>query len=248
MTERINEAFVDEQVAALQDEYRSVDVVETTMDVPADDFDECVTHAHEGYVGGAYAWVSRRPAQAGYPSETYAGGEIEREQALLVLPRGEREWGIPGDGVERDESFERAARRETLEETGVGCEITALWLLDRKTWRSTDPDDDRETISLHAFFDANYVGGSITVQPGEVDGAAWFANAPAALMEEAEFARIRSSDVNTVHGHGQSSSSSTNVTACSTVRSNHGGSVKNQWSPGGVFSSTSTPSQARTSR
>ncbi|MFC6954455.1 NUDIX hydrolase [Halorubellus litoreus] len=184
MSERINEGFVDKRTGALQERYGAVDVVESTMEVPAAKFDECVANARDGYVGGAYAWVSREPEQAGYPSESYVGDGIEREQALLVLPRGDDEWGIPGGGVEDDESFERAARRETLEETGVGCEISGLWLLDRKTWQSTDPDEDRETVSLHAFFDADYVGGSITVQPGEVDGAAWFAEPPAALMEE----------------------------------------------------------------
>jgi hypothetical protein len=73
-----------------------------------------------------------------------------------------------------------------LEETGVGCEVTDLWHLVRRTWRSTDPDDDRESVTLQAFFDAEYVGVSIAVQHGEVDGAVWFAESPGNLMSKTE--------------------------------------------------------------
>lgn len=186
MAERINEPFVDDQAVALQDRYGEVEVGADVVEVPADEFDEYVANARGGYVGGAHACVTRTSDQAGYPSESYAGPDVEREQALLILPRGSEAWGLPGGGVEDGESFERAVRREVLEETGVGCEVTGLWALVRRTWRSSDPDDHRETVTLHAFFDAEYVGGSITVQPGEVDGAAWFAERPGSLMEQTE--------------------------------------------------------------
>lgn len=186
MVERVNEGFVEDRIRTLQDRYGEVDVVEDAVAVPAADFDSYLENAREGYVGGAYAWVTRHPEEAGYPSESYDGGVVDSEQALLILPRGQSEWGLPGGGVESDESFERAARREVLEEAGVGCEITGLWRLKRNTWRSDDPGDDRESVSLHVFFDADYVGGSINVQAGEIDGAVWFAEQPEPLMDETE--------------------------------------------------------------
>jgi 8-oxo-dGTP pyrophosphatase MutT (NUDIX family) len=186
VTAVINEGFVGDAIGTLQSRYRPVEVEQTTIDVPASDFDEYVENARDGYVGGAYAWVMRRQEEAGYPSESYDGGVVDGEQALLILPRGRTEWGLPGGGVENDETYERAVRREVLEETGVGCEVTGLWHLHRRRWQSEDPADDRETDTLYPFFDADYVGGSISVQAGEVDGAAWFAEPPSPLMDATE--------------------------------------------------------------
>jgi hypothetical protein len=36
------------------------------------------------------------------------------------------------------------------------------------------------------FFDARYTGGVVAVQAGEVNGAAWFAEAPRAVDEQVE--------------------------------------------------------------
>ena len=181
----INEALVREQRQRLQGEYGEVPVEEGTVEVPAEEFPAYVENAREGYVGSAYAWVVRRPEQAGERSETYAGDEETRERALMILPRGESEWGVPGGGLEGDESFEQAARREVREEAGVDCEITGLWHIEHLEWRSEDPDDERVTHTLHVFFDADYTGGQIATQEAEVNGAAWFAEPPARLDEKA---------------------------------------------------------------
>lgn len=180
----INEPFVEMQKDRLQAEYRDVSVEHGTVEVPPAEFPEYVQNAHDGYVGSAYAWVVRQSEQAGERSESYAGAEENRERALMILPRGESEWGVPGGGLEGEESFEAAAHREVREETGVDCEITGLWHLNHLRWRSEDRDDDRVTHTLHVFFDADYVTGQITVQEAEVNGAAWFAEPPARLMDD----------------------------------------------------------------
>ena len=181
----INETFVREQRRRLQDEYGEVPVDEGTVEVPAAEFPEYVDNARDGYVGSAYGWVVRRPEQAGERSETYAGDEETRERALMILPRGESAWGVPGGGLEGDESFEQAARREVREEAGVDCEITGLWYIEHLEWRSENPDDERVSHTLHVFFDADYASGQIATQEAEVNGAAWFAESPARLDDYA---------------------------------------------------------------
>lgn len=175
-----------ERVASLieeyQEAYRPVTVERQTVELPAETWTERLEHAREGHDGGAYAWVVRAPADVAPPSETYAGDDVDRHRALMILSRGADEWGLPGGGREGDESFEDAAIREVREETGIDCEITGLWHLRHVVWTSDDDGDDRRTHSFHPFFEARYVDGSISVQPGEVAGAAWFARPPERML------------------------------------------------------------------
>src|ERR1039458_8281976 len=47
--------------------------------------------------------------------------------ALLLIRRSDNDnWALPGGAIDLGESMTRAAVRETLEETGVDCEITGL--------------------------------------------------------------------------------------------------------------------------
>jgi ADP-ribose pyrophosphatase YjhB (NUDIX family) len=52
---------------------------------------------------------------------TNDAGEI-----LLIHRTDNDNWALPGGGVDIGESLPQAAIRETLEETGVNCEITGL--------------------------------------------------------------------------------------------------------------------------
>lgn len=169
-------AAANRRLTALQERYGDVPVEDQRTVLPAEEFS---TDVYEGgYVGGAYAWVVRTPADASDVSETYFGEPGDSERVLFHLPRGSHEWGLPGGGLEGDETFEAAAVREVGEETGVECEVTDLWLLRRVEWTADDESDDRTTYSVHAFFDARYTGGHISIQPGEANGAAWFAELP----------------------------------------------------------------------
>jgi len=162
----------------LQDRYGTVSVERAKRALPPAEFETALEHARAGYDGGADAWVVRAPADAQPPSETTTADWDDRHRALMILPRDEDEWGLPGGGREGEETFEGAAVREVREEAGVDCEVVDLWHLRRIVWTAADEDDDRTTHSLHPFCDARYVGGSIAIQPGEVNGAAWFAEPP----------------------------------------------------------------------
>jgi 8-oxo-dGTP pyrophosphatase MutT (NUDIX family) len=45
---------------------------------------------------------------------------------LLICRTDNGTWALPGGAIELDESVRQAAIRETLEETGIDCEITGL--------------------------------------------------------------------------------------------------------------------------
>lgn len=171
-----NLTTVNNYLEALQESYSEVPVEDHQKVVPTDEFDELVDQ--NDYIGGAYAWVVRDPTDAASVSESFRYEPGTSRRVLFYLPRASDTWGLPGGGQEGAESFAEAAVREVREETGVQCEVTGLWLLRRLEWVSEETDDDRSTYSIQVFFDARYTGGTITIQPGEANGAAWFANLP----------------------------------------------------------------------
>lgn len=177
MTDTLNDSVVRQRTDALRERYGDIPIERETETVPADDWPEMVDNAREGYVGGAYAWVVRDSEDAAALSPSHANPSDDRERVLMILPRGVADWGLPGGGLEGDESFEDTVRREVREETSVECSVTDCWLLRQITWKSAG-DDDRRTRSLHAFFDARYDSGRIAIQSGELNGAAWFAQFP----------------------------------------------------------------------
>ncbi len=87
-------------------------------------------------------------------------------QILLVRPRFAPGWVFPGGGVGRGESFEAAARRELVEESGHygGGELTLFGLYVRRF----------AGVSNHiALF--RLEGGEIAFRPGfEIAEAGWF--------------------------------------------------------------------------
>jgi hypothetical protein len=70
---------------------------------------------------------------------------------------------------------------EAAVETGIEWEITDCFKIERGRWM---PADDSETVlhSLSVFFEATDAGGHIAIQPGELDGAAWFRYMPERLQ------------------------------------------------------------------
>lgn len=201
--EHVNRREVERRKERLLAEYDESRVVETTFDVEQEEFAETVAHARDGYIGGGYCWVVRSPAQAAPLTESMpekAGNDHDR--ALLIMSRGADRWGVPGGGLEgydpavegrplspsdagHGETYEEAARREVEEETGVACTINDCFRLEHARWV---PTDHRKTVmhALYTFFDATYAGGHIRVQPGELDGAAWFRQIPERLHPATE--------------------------------------------------------------
>ncbi len=98
---------------------------------------------------------------------TDAGGRV----LLVRHTYGERNWEIPGGGLEADESAEAAAIREAHEETGVTCAIERLsgvyW---EPAWGSAG--------GHHFVFRARLASGSpepAVADRAEISEVGWFA-------------------------------------------------------------------------
>lgn len=183
-----NREEVEQRLSRLRGEYGDVPVREEREEVPADVFPELRDLAAEGYTGGGYVWVMRSPQDTAPLADSRPAGlpDHERERVLMILSRGTNRWGLPGGGRECGERYEDAAVREVEEETGIACRILEPFLIRKRVSVSTGDDDER-LHTLWVFFDGRYEGGTIRIQPGELNGAAWFAEPPERMHAENEF-------------------------------------------------------------
>lgn len=176
--QEVNRSAVERRRDRLLDRFGDAPVAERHETPAAETFEELIALSKDGYIGSAYALVRRTPAQLPPLSESMAVDGDERERVLLILPRGGSEWGVPGGGQEDDETMETTVRREVAEE--VGLEITPTEIDHLRHDVATCEGYDERLHALRVFFRADYDDGSIAIQPGELNGAAWFATPPAA--------------------------------------------------------------------
>jgi 8-oxo-dGTP pyrophosphatase MutT (NUDIX family) len=142
----------------------------------SDRFDDWLKLSKDGYIGSAYALVRRSPDDLPPLTESIAVDGEEQDRVLLILGRGGSKWGVPGGGQEADETMETTARREVTEEVGITISVTDINHVHHEI--STCEGYDERLHVLRVFFLADYEDGSITIQPGELNGAAWFTNPP----------------------------------------------------------------------
>ncbi|HEU4743772.1 MAG TPA: NUDIX hydrolase [Anaerolineales bacterium] len=101
----------------------------------------------------------------------------ERDEVLLVLREDFRIWALPGGGIEQDETWEQAAVRETLEETGYQVEIKQYI---GEYWR---PQMSHGRGDLRHVFLAQAIDGTPAPHDKESIDVRWFpANALPARM------------------------------------------------------------------
>jgi ADP-ribose pyrophosphatase YjhB (NUDIX family) len=66
------------------------------------------------------------PAASSIVPSTNVAVTNDAEEILLIRRSDNDNWALPGGAVDIGESLPEAAVRETLEETGIECEITGL--------------------------------------------------------------------------------------------------------------------------
>lgn len=173
----INREPVERRRDRLFERHGPAPVVER-HDTPAPEaFEEWRAMSRDGYIGSAYALVRRSPDQSPPLTESMVVEGEERERVLLILGRGGTRWGVPGGGQEDDETMEETVRREVREETDV--DISLLEVGHMRHEIVTCEGYDERLHALRVFFHAAYEGGSVAIQSGELNGAAWFAEPPA---------------------------------------------------------------------
>jgi ADP-ribose pyrophosphatase YjhB (NUDIX family) len=92
----------------------------------------------------------------------------QKEEVLLVLREDFRIWALPGGGLEPNETWEQAAVRETLEETGYEVEILQYV---GEYWR---PQMSEGQGDLRRVFLARVTGGDPSQQDKESIDVRWF--------------------------------------------------------------------------
>ena len=125
------------------------------------------------YVGNRAFWFVVRPVRRIYafvlrPERRTVKVLVESEdKLLLVRPNyAHRRWTLPGGKVERQETYENAARREILEETGLQLQSLQYIGQYENTWEFY-----RNTVK---FFLASPASFDPIVDGIEIKEAGWF--------------------------------------------------------------------------
>lgn len=172
-----NRDSIEDRLSRLDEEYGVDYVEERPIEVDPERFPDEIELSRDGYDGSSYVWVVRSPEDAGPLTESMpedAGND--RDRVLMILGRGGDEWGIPGGGREGEEIFEEGALREVREETSLECQIRDVASVHHE--RRTAPGYDEVLHNLRVIFEGRYESGTISIQAGELDGAAWLAERP----------------------------------------------------------------------
>lgn len=172
----INRSEIERRRERLCERFGAAPVHERHDTPTAKRFEEWIELSKNGYVGSAYALIRRPVDQLPPLSESMAIDGEERERVLLILGRGGSTWGVPGGGQAADETMETAVRREVTEETGIDVSVNKINHM-RHEIATCDGYDERLHV-LRVFFHADYAGGTLSIQAGELNGAAWFADPP----------------------------------------------------------------------
>lgn len=174
----INGEEIERRLDRLRRTYGEFPVEEQREVLPPETFEEWVNDTERyDYVGGAYCWIRRTADEApalteSMPEEAADDGE----RVLFIMGRGATVWGNPGGGIEDGETAEEAAEREVREEVSIDCSVTDVLFVQRIVGEREGTG--REVHLLYAFFRADYDGGTVAIQGGELNGACWFRELP----------------------------------------------------------------------
>lgn len=170
--QEVNREEIERRRDRLCDRFGDAPVHERHDTPNSERFEKWLRLSNAGYIGSAYALVRRSADQ--HPPLTDSMGDMaeERERVLLILGRGGSEWGVPGGGQEAGETMDTTVRRE------VGLTISLTGINHMRHEIAICEGYNERLHVLRVFFYADYESGSIAIQSGELNGAAWFADPP----------------------------------------------------------------------
>lgn len=103
------------------------------------------------------------------------GAVVIRDHEILLVkrknPPSKGQWAIPGGRIQLGETLQKAAERETVEETGIIIQATdPIYTFDMIV------QDHDDTVTYHYVIvdlAADYIGGALT-HGDDASDAAWF--------------------------------------------------------------------------
>ncbi|MFK8113308.1 MAG: NUDIX domain-containing protein [Rubripirellula sp.] len=119
------------------------------------------------------------------PSWHYALVIVQKDDRFLIVQERKhgQSWYLPAGRVERGETFEQAARRETLEEAGIKIELTHVFRIEHTPKR----EGDRLRVIFRAIPADNTPPKS--VPDAETMGASWV------RLDELDSYQLRAAEV-----------------------------------------------------
>ena len=99
-------------------------------------------------------------------------------------------WVLPGGGVEAEESFAAAARREVREETGIDCDVLGPRRIEEQVFRADGESTRGWFVAFAARTDATEFGDDLGAHSSEIQRAGWFDGAPADTADRVDAAAM----------------------------------------------------------
>ncbi|WP_435332954.1 NUDIX domain-containing protein [Haloarchaeobius sp. TZWWS8] len=143
----------------------------------ADQHDGMVETTRTRYVSRRrFQTLAERTNRTGAPYGAHTIVYRESGEILLVRHEGVDLWVLPGGGVEPDESYAEAARRELEEEAGVEVSYDGLAILTRL--RIVSGDQSMTGVLPVYAAHAETTEPEVADPDGEISAARWFAELP----------------------------------------------------------------------